>query len=226
MFVRGSDGSAGPIMRWTESTILNGSRSNQALSSNKYSALIALPHVSFGGTVWPSESVRLIETVMHSHPRPSNCFRSWCHASVSSLINASNVFLQSASSSRRVDNFWKWKKVKPRRCLLHGRVIRDGPSAICVKVNIRPTDLSPEHLSMNSCSNNKSDLSTTVGDLMLSGGAKRLRVNFFVEAVPKMIETMLPRDERNYKNIRRFGLMWMNRNISESGPRDLSCLPN
>ena len=61
---------------------------------------------------------------------------------------------------------------------------------------------------------------------MLSGGAKRLRVNFCVEAVPKMIETMLPRDERNYKNIRRFGLMWMNRNISESGPRDLSCLPN
>ena len=73
--------------------------------------------------------------------------------------------------------------MRPRRSLLHGRVIRDGPSAICVKVNTRPTDLSPEHLSMNSCSKNKSDQSTMVGDLTLSGGAKRLRVKFCVEGV-------------------------------------------
>jgi hypothetical protein len=106
--------------------------------------------------------------------------------------------------------------MKPRRCLLHGRVIRDGPSAICVKVDIRPTDLSPEQLSMNSCSKNKSDRSTYVGDLMLSGGAKRLSVKFVLMSFPKMIEDMLPRDPRKCKDIRRFGLIWMNRNISEA----------
>jgi hypothetical protein len=93
------------------------------------------------------------------------------------------------------------------------------------KSTSEPTDLSPEHLSTNSCSKNKSDLSTTVGDLTLRGGAKRLRVPFVLAPFPKMMEMMLPRDGRKYKNIRRFGLMWMNRNISESGPKDLSCLP-